>query len=70
MPEVEVTKQGCARPTIYHYGAGRWTRQALPKGTVCDMLAWIPGTRAARAAGTFYARGGLDGVILRSPAQS
>jgi hypothetical protein len=53
---------------IYHYSAGRWTRQPLPKGISCDALAWIPRTRAAWCSGTLFAAHGPDGVILRSPA--
>lgn len=52
----------------YHYSAGRWTRQALPKDTFCDALAWIPGTHAAWCSGSLSTAHGLDGVILRSPA--
>jgi len=55
----------CSPVAIYHYSAGRWTRQQLPgphpDQIGLDALAWIPGTASALAVG----ERGFHGLILR-----
>ena len=61
----------CSPSQIYHYSAGHWTQQPTPKGQFsCNALAWIPGTKAALAAGSMWTANESDGVILRSPGQA
>jgi hypothetical protein len=61
----------CSPSQMYHYGDGHWTQQSLPEGnTSRNALAWIPGTRAAWAAGSLQAASDVDGVILQPPGQA
>jgi hypothetical protein len=61
----------CSPSQIYHYSAGQWTQQPTPKGQFsCNALAWVPGTKAALAAGSMLTGSNSDGVILRSPGQA
>jgi hypothetical protein len=54
---------------LYHYGHGRWTRQAVPAKpgltTFVGELTWIPGTRSLWATGTLGAADAAFGAILK-----